>query len=121
MCSFSNLFWIIFGVVVDTWNDPTTPVYATQITFSFPAVNTAGSYDIHIQPPTGAASYITNTPFVPTTIINGIATYTHTNTNTGLFLNESTYDFIVTAHCTNPDADDCGDGVSPLSTITLND
>ena len=108
-------------VVVDTWNDPTTPVYATQITFSFAAVNTAGSYDIHIQPPAGTAAPITTNPFVPTTINNGIASYVHVNTDPGLFLNESTYGFKVTAHCTNPDGDDCGSGSSPFSTITLND
>nr|QPI16471.1 MAG: hypothetical protein NIOZUU157_00369 [Virus NIOZ-UU157] len=108
-------------IVIDTWDDPNSPLYATQITFSFAAVSTAVSYNIYIDPPIGAASYITTNPLVPTTIINGIATYTHTNTNTGLFLNESTYDFIVVAYCENNDGDSCGFTATPLTTITLND
>lgn len=102
-------------VVVNAWNDPNSPVYATQITFNFAVVSTAASYFILVD---GGSTAII--PVVSPTINNGIVSYT-AFTNIATFLNESTYNFKVSAICENNDGDSCGTSDSPEITITLND
>jgi len=104
-------------VVVNTWNDPITPTYATQITFNFASVDTATSYAILIDNGASPPGFIS---IVSPTINSGLASYTY-NTNFNYFLNESTYDFQVIAVCENNDGDSCGNSESATITITLND
>jgi len=100
-------------VVVDAWNDPNTPVYATQITFNFAVVSTAASYIIFVD---GGSTAII--PVVSPTINNNVVSYT-AFTNVATLLNESTYDFKVRALCENNDGDSCGSSDSTEITITL--
>ena len=100
-------------VVVNTWDNPSSPVYATQITFNFAAVSTAASYTIFVDG--GSTALI---PVVSPTINNGIVSYTF-NTTFATFQNESTYKFIVRALCENNDGDSCGHSDSADINILL--
>ena len=100
-------------VVVNTWNDPSSPAYATQITFNFAAVSTAASYVIFVD--NGSTMIM---PVVSPTISNGIVSYTF-NTTFATFQNESTYNFTVRAICKNNDGDPCGQSDSADINILL--
>ena len=108
-------------VVVNTWNDPINPTYATQITFNFASVDTAVSYQLWVEIGGQYINPISN--LIPTSITNGIASYVYNSPYTGTtwFQNESTYEFQVIASCENGDGDSCGNIGSGWLTLTLND
>jgi len=100
-------------VVVNTWNDPNLPEYATQIEFNFAVVDTAVSYAVYVATP-GQASFttlISTLILTPAMINNGVATWVYNSpftANSDFFQNETTNEFAVIATCENVNGDSCG-------------
>ena len=105
-------------VVVNTWAGVAPNLYASQVTFNFAVVSTAVDYDIIIKKPDGSYVFLSN--IIPTSISGTVASYVYNNGSPSLFLDESTYEFLVEAHCENGDGDSCGTANSGWLTITLN-
>jgi hypothetical protein len=106
------------GFVVNTWNDPNAPQYATQVTFNFAAVDTAVSYEIWMKLNNSYIPLFLNA--VPT-ITNGVATLVYNSPYTVTwFQNETTYEFAIGAFCENADGDSCGSSTTGWIEYTLN-
>ncbi len=129
--------WDTPNYVVNTWDDPANPQYATQITFSWTAVSTAAYYQIIVKNSDtqdfiwlgSNVSGINPFPVImpgSLTINNGIASYVHNNTVANWFINQAaisnpllpdTYEIAIVVYCENHDGDDCGSSSVPYQPI----
>ena len=110
------------SIVVDVWDvlPPTTPAYATQVTFSFNVVNTASLYTITVLNPANSTS-ISIGPFTPGTPISTLTSFTYLNSNSSFFENEVAYTFTLVAHCENADGVACSNSHGAAQNFTIID
>ena len=110
------------SIVVVDWDvlPPTTPAYATQVTFSFNVVNTASLYTITVLNPANSTS-ISIGPFTPGTPIGTLTSFTYLNSNSSFFENEVAYTFTLVAHCENEDGVACSNSHGAAQNFTIID
>ena len=88
-------------------------LYATQLTFNFPAGGNQTNYSI-----TQGANIIA-TEQVPVSIYSGLDTIVYDNADSTYLLDGVTYAFQITSNCTNGDGDDCTSSAVVYFTMTI--